>query len=101
MRRFTERIISTAIAEDPEISPDQTKAAMNILKGVQSSAALEKEAADKILVTTREAARLLSVSRQTLWRLEKENAITPIILGSRGGQRIKRYSIAALKRLAG
>jgi len=38
------------------------------------------------LLTSKEAQKVLKVSRQTIWRLEKMGAITPVQIGT-----VKRY----------
>jgi len=100
MRKFTEKIISTALKEDDEITPDQARRAMGILKRKQGMGSHQGGEEDRILVPTSEAVRLLSISRQTLWRLEKQGVVNPVILGHAGGHRIKRYSLEALRKLA-
>ncbi len=100
MKRFTERVIAAAMKEDDEITTAQASSALRILKGHPPGVIQSTGEQEQILVSTREAARLLSVSRQTLWRLEKAGTIKPIILGHVGGHHIKRYALDTLKQLA-
>jgi len=100
IKKFTEKIIATAMKEDDEVTSDQARLAMGILKGEQGVGSHQVGEEDRILVPTSEAVRLLSISRQTLWRLEKQGVVTPVILGHTGGHRIKRYSLESLRKLA-
>lgn len=57
--------------------------------------AIETPAAGpRLLITFREAARILSVSEKTLWTLTKRGAIPAVRVGVRN----VRYSVAALER---
>jgi len=53
---------------------------------------------DRILYSGVEAARMCSISYQTLWRLCKSGAIKPILIPGMGRP---RYSRASLEKLAG
>ena len=60
-----------------------------------ASQALHSQAPDQLLVNQSEAARLLSVSKCTVWRMVKSGALHPIkVLGA------VRYSVEELRRLA-
>jgi len=100
MKRITEKMISAAIREDSEITREQARKALAVLRGTSPQTSLTDEPIDQLLVTTAEAARLLAVSRQTLWRLEKQGVLSAVTLGPSDGLRIKRYNVAELKRAA-
>lgn len=51
---------------------------------------------DTQLLTIEQARRRLSISRTSLWLLEKRGALAPVILPAGG----KRYPLAQIKRLA-
>ncbi|MBT3193246.1 MAG: hypothetical protein HN341_11890 [Verrucomicrobia bacterium] len=100
MNRLTEKVIRLALEEDPEITSKQAREVAEVLKGRSRPVGSAEMGQEAILVSNREAARLLSVSRQTLWRLEKHGVIKPVVLGHAGGHRIKRYALEGLRKLA-
>jgi hypothetical protein len=77
------------IKADTEIPTDRKAGALAYLSG-QAEVLLPK-----LLLTQAEAARALSISRQSLWRLVQENLISPVEIGG-----IRRYRLADLQRLA-
>lgn len=84
-------ITRAAIKADKDIPTDRKAGALAYLAG-QAEVTLPK-----LLVSTAEAARMLSVSRQTIWRrFVCEGLIKPVELGG-----IKRYRVGDLQRLAG
>lgn len=60
-----------------------------------SHSTLSDAPAEKLLVDTREAARLLSISERTLWTLTNQGAIKCIRVG-----RAVRYSLSSLETFA-
>jgi hypothetical protein len=83
------RITRAAIKADEAIPADRKAGALAYLNG-QAEVLLPK-----LLLTQAEAARALSISRQSLWRLVQENLINPVEIGG-----IKRYRMADLTRIA-
>ncbi len=82
-------VVRAAIKADPEIPADRKAGALAYLSG-QADVLLPK-----LLLSQAEAARVLSISRVSMWRLVKESVITPVEIGG-----IKRYRLADLERLA-
>ena len=82
-------ITRAAIKADKDIPAERKPAALAYLAG-QAEVLLPK-----LLVSTAEASRALSVSRQTLWRWVTEGLIKPVEIGG-----VRRYRMADLQRLA-
>jgi excisionase family DNA binding protein len=62
------------------------------MKNTDDSAAIPASFDDRLLVGSRDAARLLSISERTLWSLVNEGQIACIRIGT-----CKRYSLSALE----
>ena len=82
-------ITRAAIKADTAIPANRKAGALAYLSG-QAEVLLPK-----LLVSTAEASRVLSVSRQTLWRWVTEGLIKPVEIGG-----VRRYRMADLHRLA-
>ena len=83
------KIVRAAIKADPEIPIERKAGALAYLSG-HAEVLLPK-----LLLSQAEAARVLSISRVSLWRLVKEGVITPVEIGG-----IKRYRMSDLERIA-
>ena len=77
------------IKADASIPADRKVGALAYLSG-QAEVTLPK-----ILISTAEAARVLSVSRQTIWRWVTDGLIRPVEIGG-----VRRYRVGDLQRLA-
>ena len=83
MKRTTSQMIRLAMIGDEEIRKDQADAVMGILNERDVGHTCFRAA--PILVTQAEAARLLSVSRITIYRMVTEGKLKPVmILGAKG-----------------
>jgi len=86
MKRSTEQIITTVMRGDDSVDPDVARAVVRQLKG--KTATSENSA---LLLTSTETARLLGVSRQTLWRLSQSSELIPVKV--RAGTRYRRADV--------
>ena len=83
------KITRTVIKADEAIPADRKTGALAYLSG-QADVLLPK-----LLLSQAEAARVLSISRVSLWRLVKDGVITPVHIGG-----IRRYRLRDLQRIA-
>jgi excisionase family DNA binding protein len=86
MKRSTGQIISTVVRDDDSVDPDVARAVVRQLEG--RTATSEPSA---LLLNPAETARLLGVSRQTLWRLSKSGELVPLKVGA--GTRYRRSDV--------
>lgn len=91
MKKTTRRIMQATLAADETIRHDQRVAAISILseRGAASAPTLP------LLFTQAQAARLLNVSRATIFRMTRNGELHPILI--RG---LRRYRRADLEEIA-
>ena len=77
MNPTTKEIIRLALANDNSIPPDITEAIFNLLEG-RLATDRAVSANEPLLITMTAAAKLLGVSRVTIWRMVKDGDIRPI-----------------------
>ena len=87
-------VIKAALDVDPEVTKEQKKAALAILKGGPRKENME-EGISPVLFTQVEAAKFLNVSRTTIYRLERDGKLRTVNI--RGA---KRYPRAELEEFA-
>lgn len=96
-------VLSDILASDANVilqvsAKDLKEFAQNILIGAKSVAMIEAEAAatSDQLISVDEAARLLSVSKMTLYRWDKSGILKKVEIGGK-----RRYRKGDIERLAG
>lgn len=88
MKGSTRRIIRTALDADPDLGTEQVQAALAVLDGKAPRGEVEAQ-----LLTVAQTGALLSLSRQSLWRLASDGVLCPIKV--RGSTRYRRRDIEA------
>lgn len=87
MKKMTRTIVRSALEGDPEVEHDQIQQALALLDG--------KIDADSgplpLLLTVADTCRLLNLSRQTVWRLDKDGALKSVKI--RGATRYRRADV--------
>jgi hypothetical protein len=79
MNTTSRTLLQTILATDASLSAPERTAAQKLLDGQLEMAALVSVGADeRLLVTQKRAAELLSVSRSTIWRMTKELVLHPV-----------------------
>jgi len=86
MKRATETVITTVLREDESVDPDVIRMVLGQLKGKPTG-----QDTSALLLSTAETARLLGVSRQTLWRMSKSGELRPVKV--RTGTRYRRADV--------
>lgn len=72
-------ILQTVIATDNSLTPGERDSVHRLISGEAMAPASAPSAADeRLLVTQKRAAELLSVSRVTIWRMTKELVLHPV-----------------------
>lgn len=96
MNATSRAILQTILTTDESISADEREAIQCLLDGRVQQATREPQFGEPLLLTQKMAARLLSVSRVTIWRLTKDRVLHPveILPGS------WRYAFAEVSKLA-
>lgn len=79
MNATSRAILQTILSTDASLSPAEKTAAQRLIDGqVEGPSALTSGRAERLLVTQKRAAELLSVSRATVWRMTKDNLFHPV-----------------------
>lgn len=79
MNATSRAILQTVLATDPSLSVAERKAAQRLIDGQTESPTVGGGGADdRLLVTQKQAAELLSVSRVTIWRMTKDCVLHPV-----------------------
>lgn len=79
MNPTSRAILESVVSTDASLSPPERSAIQRLLGGLLDVPGAEARAADEpMLVTQKNAARLLGVSRITVWRLTKEHVLHPV-----------------------
>jgi excisionase family DNA binding protein len=89
MQNYTKTIITAALKLDGNYSPEQICAALKLIDGHKPD-----DRDPPLLLTIAEVARLISVSRQTVWRLVQEGVLTKVTI--KGSSRYRRSDILNL-----
>lgn len=79
MNATSRAILQTVIATDPSLSHIERDAIQGLMDGlVQSRCSVSDTTPDVLLVTQKAAAKFLSVSRVTVWRLTRDSVLHPV-----------------------
>src|SRR5688572_5850906 len=79
MNATSRAILQTVLATDAALSPAERSAAQRLIDGqVESPAVLGSGMDERLLLTQKRAAELLSVSRATIWRMTKDCLLHPV-----------------------
>ena len=80
MNSTSRAIIGTLISSDDALSADEKRVLKQLMDGIIPIGIHSEPAGEALLLTQKEAAKALSVSRVTIWRLVREGALKPIEL---------------------
>ena len=96
MNATSRAILQTLLSSDDSLSAQEKQAIKRIMDGVIEPPSTAHHSTETILLTQKQAAKLLSVSRVTIWRLVKEGFLNPteLLPGT------LRYSFAEVAELA-
>ena len=99
MNATSRAILQTVLATDASLSTAERSAAQRLIDGqIESSTAGCGVADDRLMVTQKQAAELLSVSRVTIWRMTKDCVLHPVeILPGTWRYRFRELATLALK----
>ena len=86
MNAATQKAVRAILATDQDIAPEQRDAALAILNG-----RVPQAGPMPLLLTQMQAARLLGVSRYTIWRMTREGLLHPVSV--RDSTRYRRTEI--------
>ncbi len=79
MNATSRAILQTVLATDASLSAAERSTTQRLIDGERESPAVAATRADeKLLVTQKHAAELLSVSRATIWRMTKDRLLHPV-----------------------
>ena len=87
MKKMTRTIVRSALEGDPEVEQDQIRQALAVLDGRIDPGGGPLP----LLLTVADTCRLLNLSRQTLWRLDREGGLHPVRI--RGAARYRRSDV--------
>ena len=81
MNATSRAILQSVVATDAALSAPERVAIQRLLDGLcETSEATQRGDDEPLLVTQKTAAKLLSVSRVTVWRLTKDHVLHPVEL---------------------
>jgi len=89
MQQYTKTIITAALKLDGNYSPEQICTALKLIDGQKPD-----NRDPPLLLTIAEVTRLISVSRQTVWRLVQEGILPKVTI--KGSSRYRRSDIINL-----
>jgi hypothetical protein len=98
MNPTSHAIFQTMLATDTSLSAAERRGIQRLLNGeTEDSCGTRGDLADRLLITQKKAAEMLSVSRVTIWRMTKDGALHPteILPGT------WRYSYQEIAAIAG
>jgi predicted DNA-binding transcriptional regulator AlpA len=100
MTSTTKALLQSLVSNDPSLSARERYGFEALINGAEREKLriITEEASEPLLLTQKEAARVLGVSRVTLWRLKKEGVLKPVEL-TPGNYRYQRREIEAFSRL--
>lgn len=79
MNPTSRAIIQTVLSTDTSLSAAERSAAQRLIDGQVEAPAVAADGVDeRLLVTQKRAAELLSVSRATIWRMTKDCLLHPV-----------------------
>ena len=79
MNPTSRAILESVVSTDASLSPSERGAIQRLLNGLLDAPGPQPRSADEpLLVTQKVAAKLLSVSRVTVWRLTKDSVLHPV-----------------------
>ena len=97
MAPTTQALLQSLAENDPSLSEGERSLLKRLIRGDIRPGQGQTQTADPLLLTQKEAARLLGISRVTLWRLTREAVFTPVELTS-GNFRYRRDEVEAMAR---
>ena len=99
MNATSRAILQTVLATDASLSAAERSATQRLIDGqTDSPTVVGGGADDRLLVTQKQAAELLSVSRVTIWRMTKDCVLHPVeILPGTWRYRFRELATLALK----
>ena len=99
MNATSRAILQTVLATDVSLSAVERSAAQRLIDGqIESATFSDGVTDDRLLVTQKQAAELLSVSRVTIWRMTKDCVLHPVeILPGTWRYRFRELATLALK----
>ena len=78
MNTTSRDILQTVLTTDTNLSKPERNAVQRIIEGNFEAVMPVASVDDRLLVTQKKAAELLSVSRVTVWRMTKEHQLHPV-----------------------
>ena len=79
MNSTSRAFLQTVLATDSSLSAAERSATQGLIDGqIESATVRGSGAEDRLLVTQKEAAELLGVSRVTIWRMTKDCVLHPV-----------------------
>lgn len=79
MNATSRAILQTVLVTDSSLSAVERNAAQRLIDGqIEATPVAATGAEERLLVTQKRAAELLSVSRVTIWRMTKDCALHPV-----------------------
>jgi hypothetical protein len=79
MNTTSRAILQTVLTTDASLSPIEQSAVQRLIDGMIEDPAMVAESDhDRLLVTQKVAAKMLSVSRVTIWRMAKDAMLHPV-----------------------
>ena len=95
MNTTSRAILQTVLATDASLSPVERGVIQQAIDGLIGVASATSATEERLLITQKEAAKLLSVSRVTVWRLTRDCALHPVEILP-GTWRYSWHEVAAL-----
>ncbi len=96
MTPTTQAILNSVALSDPSLSPSERTLLQQLVSGRAGDVTL-MPAEVPLLLTQKEAARILGISRVSLWRLTKEAVFNPVEIFA-GRFRYRREEVEAVAR---
>jgi predicted DNA-binding transcriptional regulator AlpA len=79
MNATSRAILQTVVATDASLSAAERSAAQRLIDGrIEAPTVVVGGSDERLLVTQKEAAEMLSVSRVTIWRMTKDCVLHPV-----------------------
>ena len=79
MNPTSHAIFQTMLATDTSLSDGDRRAIQRLLNGeTEVNCSARRDLTDRLLVTQKKAAEMLSVSRVTIWRMAKDGVLHPV-----------------------
>jgi hypothetical protein len=79
MNTTSRAILQTVLTTDTSLSPIERSAVQRLIAGkTEGSASVADDDDDRLLVTQKVAAKMLNVSRVTIWRMAKDAVLHPV-----------------------